>query len=87
METVMSTTVICPKCQSNGSRTIDSRYIRKSGYNTVRRRKECLNCKFRFTTYEVHMEVFDYIDTVIKYLDMKMELQRLAKQLNETRTA
>jgi len=38
----------CPKCQSNTIVT-DSRY---SQDNSIRRRRECEECSFRFTTYE-----------------------------------
>jgi transcriptional repressor NrdR len=40
----------CPKCTSIEDRVIDSR-ISKEG-NTIRRRRECLECGFRFTTTE-----------------------------------
>jgi len=40
----------CPKCGSSQDRVIDSREAR-DGY-AIRRRRECLRCTFRFTTYE-----------------------------------
>jgi transcriptional repressor NrdR len=40
----------CPHCQHDESKVIDSRSI-QSGNNT-RRRRECLICNYRFTTYE-----------------------------------
>ena len=40
----------CPKCTSIEDRVIDSR-ISKEG-NTIRRRRECLECGHRFTTTE-----------------------------------
>lgn len=40
----------CPYCQHTESRVIDSRYT--DGYSTIRRRRECLRCEERFTTYE-----------------------------------
>jgi transcriptional repressor NrdR len=46
--------VECPYCGSDGVRTLETR---DSQNNTIRRRKECLNCGKRFTTYE-------YIETV-----------------------
>lgn len=39
----------CPYCQSFESKVIDSR--ESSEYN-IRRRRECLSCEERFTTYE-----------------------------------
>jgi transcriptional repressor NrdR len=46
--------VKCPYCGLEGIRTLETR---DSQNNTLRRRKECLNCGRRFTTYE-------YIETV-----------------------
>ena len=40
----------CPSCQNTDSRVLESRAA-DSG-RSVRRRRECLNCDFRFTTYE-----------------------------------
>ncbi len=40
----------CPFCGSEDNKVIDSR-SRKEG-KSVRRRRECLSCKKRFTTYE-----------------------------------
>jgi len=38
----------CPYCEKGNSRVIDTRRVR----NSVRRRRECLRCGRRFTTYE-----------------------------------
>ena len=40
----------CPSCQNTDSQVLESRSA-DSG-RSVRRRRECLNCDFRFTTYE-----------------------------------
>jgi len=40
----------CPSCKNTDSRVLESRSA-DSG-RSVRRRRECLNCDFRFTTYE-----------------------------------
>jgi|SRR5438132_3661319 transcriptional repressor NrdR len=40
----------CPKCGSRDDKVIDSRQSRDS--SSVRRRRQCLNCGYRFTTYE-----------------------------------
>jgi transcriptional repressor NrdR len=40
----------CPKCGSRDDKVIDSRQSRDS--SSIRRRRECLNCHYRFTTYE-----------------------------------
>jgi len=40
----------CPSCQNTDSRVLESRSA--DAGRSVRRRRECLNCDFRFTTYE-----------------------------------
>jgi len=40
----------CPKCGSRDDKVIDSRQSRDS--SSIRRRRECLKCGYRFTTYE-----------------------------------
>jgi transcriptional repressor NrdR len=40
----------CPRCNERGTRVIDSRDL-DSG-STIRRRRECEACAYRFTTYE-----------------------------------
>jgi transcriptional repressor NrdR len=44
----------CPYCNSENSKTLETR---DSPENTTRRRRECVNCGKRFTTYE-------YVETV-----------------------
>ena len=43
-------TMRCPKCGSRDDKVIDSRQSRDS--SSIRRRRECLSCGYRFTTYE-----------------------------------
>ena len=43
----------CPGCDSGSTRVVDTRSAR--GGRAVRRRRECLRCRERFTTYE-HVE-------------------------------
>ena len=40
----------CPPCHHNSSRVVDSRPT--DGGRAIRRRRECENCGFRFTTFE-----------------------------------
>ncbi len=40
----------CPYCQSTESKVVDSRTASRN--STIRRRRECLGCQKRFTTYE-----------------------------------
>lgn len=40
----------CPRCEAGGTRVIDSRDLEAG--STIRRRRECEACTYRFTTYE-----------------------------------
>ena len=40
----------CPKCGGSKSSVVDSRQAEDG--NTIRRRRECEECHYRFTTYE-----------------------------------
>ncbi len=42
--------MLCPICQHTNSRVLESRSA-ESG-KSIRRRRECMNCQHRFTTYE-----------------------------------
>ena len=55
----------CPKCKSE---ITEVKETRASRLETTRRRRCCLRCKHKFTTYEVHAEVFDH--------DKRLELLR-----------
>jgi len=43
-------TILCPFCKSPRTRVIDKRDTERG--KVIRRRRECLKCKKRFTTYE-----------------------------------
>ena len=45
----------CPYCSYYDSKVIDSRPVEEN--NSIRRRRECLECHARFTTYEI-VDVF-----------------------------
>ncbi|EKE32116.1 transcriptional regulator NrdR [Salimicrobium jeotgali] len=47
--------VICPNCGDKNTRVLDSRPIEDG--HAIRRRRECDNCDFRFTTFERVEEV------------------------------
>lgn len=42
--------MLCPKCGTPDSKVVDSRQTEDG--RTIRRRRECQHCKYRFTTYE-----------------------------------
>jgi transcriptional repressor NrdR len=46
----MADTMRCPKCGSRDDKVIDSRQSREG--LSIRRRRECLECGYRYTTYE-----------------------------------
>ena len=44
----------CPSCSTEDSKVVDSRSIQ--GGESIRRRRECNACNFRYTTYEYILE-------------------------------
>ena len=62
----------CPKCDHQNSKVIDSRGIQKS--SSIRRRRSCLECQFRFTTYEYTLK---YPVMIIKKNGDREEYDRL----------
>ncbi len=47
--------VKCPFCQSSLSKVVDKRAVLSRG--EIRRRRECLKCSKRFTTYETRVAI------------------------------
>ncbi|TLS39154.1 transcriptional regulator NrdR [Pseudalkalibacillus caeni] len=45
----------CPNCQHNGTRVLDSRPVHDG--RSIRRRRECESCNYRFTTFETIEEI------------------------------
>lgn len=46
----------CPNCGTSESKVLDSRPVDEGG--AIRRRRECTECQFRFSTYE-EIEILD----------------------------
>ena len=69
----------CPSCHKEDSKVVDSRSIR--GGESIRRRRECDACNFRYTTYEY---VLDNPVKVIKKSGEREEYDRakLEKSFN-----
>jgi transcriptional repressor NrdR len=61
----------CPYCHSTNNKVIDSRPSREA--NAIRRRRECLNCTRRFTTYE---QVEETMPLIIKKDGRRESYQR-----------
>lgn len=68
----------CPECGYEDSKVIDSR----PAENKIRRRRECLSCKCRFTTYEI-VETIPLMvvkkDNTIEPFDRDKLINRLAR--------
>ncbi len=58
----------CPICSSTKSRVIDSRPVDEN--NSIRRRRECLECHLRFSTYEI----IDVLNPIVIKKDGSREL-------------
>ncbi|MDO9548355.1 MAG: transcriptional regulator NrdR [Candidatus Marinimicrobia bacterium] len=71
----------CPFCESIETKVVDSRSAQKN--NAIRRRRECLDCGHRFTTYEY---VVEYPLTIIKNDGRREEYDR-QKLLDSLRIA
>ncbi|MCL2134195.1 MAG: transcriptional regulator NrdR [Candidatus Bathyarchaeota archaeon] len=56
----------CPYCNSENVKTLETR---DSPDNTTRRRRECVNCNKRFTTYEY----VETIELMVRKKDGKLE--------------
>jgi len=71
--------MLCPKCGVDNDKVIDSR-TSKSGYS-IRRRRECLNCEYRFTTIE---QIEGMVPMVVKKNGIKepFDGSKLMKSLN-----
>ena len=70
----------CPMCGYTDSKVIDSRPVEES--DSIRRRRECLKCQKRFTTYEI-IEAFQPVivkkDGTKEYFDKNKILGGLMK--------
>jgi transcriptional repressor NrdR len=71
----------CPYCKNNDSRVIDSRSAEEGA--TIRRRRECIQCGKRFTTYEI----IEVVQIVVVKKDGTRELFDRSKILSGIRKA
>ena len=64
----------CPECFSvNNSKVLDSRPCYKTNLTYIRRRRECLSCEFRFSTYEILAEDLSFLRGTIRKLRSNIE--------------
>lgn len=68
--------IICPKCESDNTGVIDSR---AAANNTIRRRRHCFDCSFRFTTYEACLN-FGVQETIEKLRKHQKHLNKVIKK-------
>ena len=59
----------CPYCGYKESKVVDSRPAEEG--SSIRRRRECLSCEKRFTTYE---KVEEVMDTAMQYAEDTNEM-------------
>ena len=71
--------VKCPNCGYSESKVVDSRPT--ENYASIRRRRECLNCQARFTTYETY-ELSETTPLVVIKKDNSLEIFDKNKILN-----
>ena len=70
----------CPRCKAYGLSITDSRPDGK----TIRRRRKCLNCGYRFTTYEISAEDYTKVkDNEALVTDVVSYLDEFFKKVNE----
>lgn len=67
--------MLCPKCKGK-SRVYDSRETEA----VVRRRRECLECKRRWTTYEVSVDPAKLEEMLARWAGELGELRRKQKE-------
>jgi transcriptional regulator NrdR family protein len=72
----------CPKCNALGLAAADSR-----PYNgTIRRRRKCLNCGYRFSTFEIIEEDYRKMkDTEAELAYVLSYLEVFLEKVNERR--
>ena len=81
----------CAECGHKASEVVDTRFVRK--YEAVSRRRKCLKCGFRFTTYELQktnqyllfgMRSHEFIESLIKIeAQLEMNLERVKNMRKE----
>ena len=77
--------MICPACQA-ASHVLDSRPVK----NKLRRRRECLACQYRWTTYEMgpgkHENEESFIIPFSQHQDLVQQLQAMQQAITKLQT-
>lgn len=71
----------CPECDGN-SMVIDTRFRKYQSMTSRRRRRCCLDCGIRFTTYEFYGDDFQRVEDKIENFRKKYAV--FARVMNET---
>jgi transcriptional repressor NrdR len=82
----------CPKCYFPNTRVYDTRVVQND--RTVRRRRECEKCSYRFTTLEEvkvldlkvekrNGQIVDFSQEKLEQEELKEELKELQEELRE----
>ena len=72
----------CPRCNAMGLAAADSRPYQ----GTIRRRRKCLNCGYRFTTFEIREEDYRKMkDTEAELADVLSYLEDFMAKVSERR--
>lgn len=70
----------CPKCGSTSLSCIDSRPINE----TIRRRRKCMKCGQRFSTYEIRTEDYYGLKIIETLLDDTLAfIEKIAEKRKE----
>lgn len=48
--------IVCDRCKAKNSVVVDSRSSHAMGKGTIRRRRKCLSCGFRWSTFEMSQD-------------------------------
>ncbi|MCL2036099.1 MAG: transcriptional regulator NrdR [Oscillospiraceae bacterium] len=70
--------MLCPKCSHNDSKVVDSR----PADSKIRRRRECLRCSERFTTFEIIEDIPVMVakkDGTIEPFDNRKLIERICR--------
>jgi transcriptional regulator NrdR family protein len=67
-------------CKHEESRVFDSR---PTGPNDIRRRRECLKCGARWTTYEVSAQLYEQFLPILKCSDRILLVADIINELSE----
>lgn len=73
----------CPKCGANTNQVRDSRPSEIDGALTIRRRRICMGCKYRWSTVEIPIGERRHYNAVGLLAKIKEDLQRTITKIDE----